>query len=111
MAEFDEFWDDEDIASGPDSFIKFENMGDTVTGKILSMSKQRFKDDAGNVKTAPTFVLETEDGNVGVTCGANQLRALLIERRPRVGDELTITLRTQPRKGMAKEFVVRVNGE
>lgn len=80
-------WDSPDLAVGGD-YIKFEQPGDTVTGKILVLKLHRFDD--GSV--APQLLLDTEQGEKTLTAGQVRLKAALAESRPEEGDTITVTL-------------------
>ena len=79
-------WDDPGMRVGGD-YIKFEEVGDSVSGVVLSVGAHRWDD--GTV--SPQIVLETDDGEKTVTAGQVRLKAALAEKRPEVGDLLSIT--------------------
>lgn len=79
-------WDEPGMKVGGD-YIKFENVGDTVTGKITNIGAHRWED--GSV--SPQVTLETQDGEKTITAGQIRLKAALAEKRPNVGDVITIT--------------------
>lgn len=81
-------WDDPELKiSG--NFVKFEKVGDRITGRILAIRKHRFDD--GSV--APQILLLTENGEERtLTAGQVRLKLALVEQRPEVGDVLTVTL-------------------
>ena len=80
-------WDDPEVITTGD-YIRFENIGDTVTGAIAAVKKHTFDDG----KVVPQIILDTDDGEKIVTAGQVRLKAALAEKRPGVGDQLTITL-------------------
>lgn len=80
-------WDDPEVITTGD-YIKFETIGDTVTGNIVAIKKHTFDDG----KVVPQIILDTDDGERIVTAGQIRLKAALAEKRPGVGDTLTITL-------------------
>jgi hypothetical protein len=80
-------WNDPDFAIGGD-YIKFDQIGDTVTGKVIAVRKHVWDD--GSV--SPQILLETEDGEKTLTAGQVRLKAALAEKRPQPGQHLTITL-------------------
>jgi len=43
-------------------------------------------------KVVPKIMLDTEDGEVALTAGQVRLKAALSEKRPEVGDKLTVTM-------------------
>ena len=80
-------WDDPELAVVND-YVKFEAIGDTVTGNITGVFAHRFDDG----KVVPKIMLETDDGEIALTAGQVRLKAALAEQRPEVGDNLTVTL-------------------
>jgi hypothetical protein len=102
-------WDDPEIQPSGD-FVKFENPGDTVTGRITLIGKKRWDD--GNVSPQ----LDLVDGNgesKTVTAGQVRLQAALREQRPEVGDTITITYTSMEKRAggkTLKHFDVTVNG-
>lgn len=80
-------WDDPSLRVGGD-YVKFDNIGDTVSGTVLSVGAHRWDD--GTV--SPQIILETADGEKTVTAGQVRLKVALAEKRPEVGDHLTIAL-------------------
>lgn len=80
-------WDDPEIREGG-AFVKFENVGDTVSGTITGVRSHRFDDG----KVAPQILLTTDDGEERtITAGQIRLKAALAEKRPEAGDHLTVT--------------------
>lgn len=82
-----DFWSDPEMFQSGD-FVKFENVGDTVTGTITAVRKHMFDDG----KIVPQIEVDTADGPKTITAGQIRLKAALAEKRPGVGDLLTITL-------------------
>jgi hypothetical protein len=100
-------WDD--FSSGGD-FVKFENVGDTVTGTITAI--RGGTDFNGN--PCPVIDLDTADGARTVTCAQANLKAQIVAKRPTVGSSITITYakQTKVEKGMRKDFdIVITAGE
>jgi hypothetical protein len=83
----DAFWSDPEMFQSGD-FIKFDVVGDTVTGTITAVRKHMFEDG----KVVPQIELDTADGPKTLTAGQVRLKASLAEKRPGVGDLLTVTL-------------------
>jgi hypothetical protein len=80
-------WDDPDLRVGGE-FVKFENVGDTISGTVNAVRAHRFDD--GSV--APQILLTTDDGEERtVTAGQVRLKAELATQRPEPGDHVTIT--------------------
>lgn len=101
-------WDDPELRVGGE-FVRFDNVGDTVSGTINAVRAHRFDD--GSV--APQILLVTDDGEERtVTAGQVRLKAALAEQRPEAGDHITITFtQVEKRAGgkTLKHFDVQVN--
>lgn len=80
-------WDDAEIRTGGE-FVKFDNIGDTVTGTITAIRKHQFDDG----KVVPQLFLDVDGEERTLTAGQVRLKAALAEQRPDVGDTLTVTL-------------------
>ena len=80
-------WDDPELAQVSE-YVKFENIGDTVSGCVLSVIAHRFDDG----KVVPKIILETDDGEIALTAGQVRLKAALADQRPEPGDTITVTL-------------------
>jgi hypothetical protein len=87
MTQPNDFWSDPEMFSSGD-FIKFDAVGDTVSGTITGVRKHMFEDG----KVVPQIELDTADGPKTLTAGQVRLKAALAEKRPGVGDLLTVTL-------------------
>lgn len=80
-------WDDPELHVS-DDYVKFENPGDTITGTITALRIHRFDD-----KAVPQVIVRTNDGrDRTITGGQARLKALLAEKRPEVGDTITVTM-------------------
>lgn len=80
-------WDDPDLRVGGE-FVKFENVGDSISGTVNAVRAHRFDD--GSV--APQILLTTDAGEERtVTAGQVRLKAELATQRPEPGDHVTIT--------------------
>lgn len=101
-------WDDPDLRVGGE-FVKFENVGDTVSGTVNAVRAHRFDD--GSV--APQVLITTDNGDERtVTAGQVRLKAELAAQRPEPGDHITIThTEVEKRSGgkTLKHFSVQVN--
>lgn len=99
-------WDDPELHVS-DDYVKFETPGDSVTGTITALRIHRFDD-----KAVPQVVIRTAQGvERTVTGGQARLKALLAEKRPEVGDTITITMtNVEKRQGgkTLKHFEVTV---
>lgn len=81
-------WDDPEIKAGGD-FVKFEEIGDSVSGSVTAIRAHRFDDG----KVVPQVLLVTDDGEERtMTAGQVQLKSKLAEQRPEAGDHLKVTL-------------------
>lgn len=101
-------WDDPDLRVGGE-FVRFENVGDAVSGTINAVRAHRFDD--GSV--APQILLTTDSGEERtVTAGQVRLKAELAMQRPEPGDHITIThTEVEKRSGgkTLKHFKVEVS--
>lgn len=101
-------WDDPTIRTIGD-FVKFETVGDAVTGDIIALGVHEFPDG----KRVAKITLRDDDGEERVlTAGQVQLAAKLVELRPEVGDRIRITFtEVEKRQGgkTLKHFKVDLN--
>lgn len=101
-------WDDPGMQPSEGNFMKFENIGDSIQGEIVDITKQTWPDG----KTCAQLVLDTGNGvEKTVTCGQVRLKAALAEKRPNIGDLIKITYTMkEPRPGgkTLKHFEVLV---
>lgn len=100
-------WDDPDLRVGGE-FVKFENVGDTVSGTVNAVRAHRFDD--GSV--APQILLTTDDGEERtVTAGQVRLKAELATQRPEPGDHVVIQFTQEEKRSggkTLKHFTVQV---
>lgn len=107
----EDIWDDPELAgalAGGD-YVKWENVGDSIVGKFLSISKDGGTDFNGNV--CPLVVIETDDGETRkLTVAQANLKGKLWEAKPRPGDRIAIafTSTTKVDKGEMKVFEIEV---
>lgn len=94
-------WDDADLKVN-DDYIKFDNPGDTVTGKIVSIRKHVFDDG----KAVPQLLLDVAGEEKTLTAGQIRLKAELAEKRPGVGDVITVTLTDVEKRAGGKTLKV-----
>lgn len=80
-------WDDPDMRVGGD-YIKFDQVGDTVTGTILASRIHRWDDGTAS----PQLLLDVDGEEKSLTAGQVRLKAALAEKRPENGDTITVTL-------------------
>lgn len=81
------YWDNPAIAVNTD-YVKFENVGDTVTGAIIDLGVQQWQDGS----MSPKLTLRTTEGDRVLTASQVQLKSKLSELRPNVGDTIKVTL-------------------
>ena len=81
------YWDEPGIAVVSD-YIKFENVGDTVTGVIIDLGVQVWQDGS----KSPKLTLRTTDGDKVLTASQVQLKTKMAELRPEIGDTIKVTL-------------------
>lgn len=90
---------------GSGQFVKFENIGDSVTGTITRV----YTGTDFNGNPCPVLDLTTPEGEERtLSCGQANLKAQMRELRPRVTDTITVTFnRTEKaEKGLRKVFVI-----
>jgi hypothetical protein len=80
-------WDDPEMRVISD-YAAFSDIGDTVSGTVTGVFAHKFDDG----KVVPKIILDTTEGEVTLTAGQVRLKAELSEKRPEVGDHLTVTL-------------------
>lgn len=100
-------WDDPELQTS-DNFFKFENVGDTLQGRIDVIRRQRWEDGT----MCPQLILTDGNGEeVTLTAGQIRLKAELVKQRPEVGDEIWIRLSNIERRTggkTLKHFDVRI---
>lgn len=90
-------YDDPDVRVGGD-YIKFENVGDGVTGDIVHIGKHSFDDG----KTVIKLIIDTDDGEKTLTASQVQLAQKLQEVRPDIGDRVSIKFTGLENRGGGK---------
>lgn len=101
-------WDGIDLGLDGGDFITLRDVGDKAAGVLKGVKMHDFGDGQG---PKPQLKLADSDGTERIlTAGPFQLRQLLGEQKPEIGDRLTITLiRLEPRAlGKAKIFTLEV---
>ena len=81
------YWDEPGIAIVSD-YVKFENVGDTISGVIVDLGIQTWQDGS----KSPKLTLRTADGDKVLTASQFQLKQKMAELRPEVGDSIKVTL-------------------
>jgi hypothetical protein len=79
-------WDDEEL-NATDDYIKFENIGDGVSGVVTSINKKTWDD--GKVSVVLGITADNGDEKT-LTAGQFRLKAALLEQRPEVGDHVSV---------------------
>ena len=85
------FWDDESLRPAMGEVMKFDTVGDTVTGTIKSLGKRVFEEGTPRERWVIEVVFNEDDART-VMAGQVLLKQALWEARPDVGDGLTIEL-------------------
>lgn len=87
-------WDDPELAIASD-YVKFENVGDGVAGKVIAVQVHRFDDG----KVAPKLIIETDGGEEkALTAGQIRLKAALSEQRPEPGDHISVVFSQEEKR-------------
>lgn len=82
-------WDDPDMSGGNGEFIKFDKVGDGVSGVVRKLGRKVWDD--GSV--SPQIELVSDDGEEKtLTAGQVRLKLALAEKRPEVGDHLVVEM-------------------
>lgn len=105
-------WDDPDLTNAGD-YYRFDNVGDKASGRITRIGKFKFE---GDDRYVPQLTL-TDDITgeaTDLTAKQVQLKAKLVEVRPRVGDHIAVAYtheeKTDGGRKTKKCFTVVVNG-
>jgi hypothetical protein len=85
------FWDDPSVKPDITSYMKFESVGDTVSGTIAQLRKRTFNAGTADERICPEIIF-VDDDTPSLTAGQVLLQQALFELRPGVGDHLTVTL-------------------
>ena len=80
-------WDDPEMRVASD-YASFNEVGDSVSGVVTGVYAHRFDDG----KVVPKIMLDTANGEIALTAGQVRLKAALAEKRPEIGDTLTVKL-------------------
>jgi hypothetical protein len=80
-------WDDPELRTASE-YASFNEIGDSVSGVVTGVYAHRFDDG----KVVPKIMLDTDNGEIALTAGQVRLKAALSEKRPEVGDTLTVKL-------------------
>ena len=93
-------WDDMSTSG----FVKFEKIGDTVSGTITKV----YPGTDFNGNPCPVLDLVTEDGERTLSCGQANLKAQVVAIKPKVGETIKVTFDHEEKAalGMRKVFVI-----
>jgi hypothetical protein len=97
------FWDDPSVKPSTGEYMKFENVGDSVSGTVSHLGKRTFDDNRVAVE-----IRFAEDGVPTVTAGQVMLQKALYGFKPVVGDTLSIELAAVQKKGSKTLKLFRV---
>jgi hypothetical protein len=100
-------WDSPELGA-PKKYVNFENVGDSAEGVVTEVGLQNWSDGT----FAPRITLSDELGSKTITAGQIRLKIALTEKRPEVGDYLSVTLTQIENRGNGKtlkHFDVIVN--
>lgn len=90
-------WDDPELRVGGD-YIKFDEVGDTVTGTVVAVRAHRWDD--GSV--CPQIIINVDGEEKTITAGQVRLKVALAEQRPEPGDLLTVTFTENEKRAGGK---------
>lgn len=82
-------WDSPELAAGGD-YIKFDAIGDTISGTITAVRTHTFDD--GKVVPQILLVDDATGEDKTMTAGQIRLKVALAEQRPEAGDHIKVTL-------------------
>lgn len=85
------FWDDPSVKPDSSNYMRFDAVGDTITGTIAKLQKRVFNAGTADERTAPEFIFAETDVP-SLTAGQVLLQQALYELRPEIGDNLTVTM-------------------
>jgi hypothetical protein len=101
-------WDERrrEVAGG---FVRWEEPGQVVEGRVLSIERSGFPDGRACI----TLTIDTADGVVQMSDGPRMLARLLADAAPEIGDTLRVeflgvSITTTPGRSPAKLFAVSV---
>lgn len=100
-------WDDPELQSG-DNYFSFDNVGDTLQGRVEIIKRQVWAD--GSV-SPQLFLTDPQGNDVILSAGQIRLKNELVAQRPAPGDDIWIRMtKVEPRGGgkTLKHFEVRV---
>jgi hypothetical protein len=92
-------WDSPEF-NGSKKYVNFDVPGDSVSGTVTHLGIQNWSDGT----FAPKIELATESGEQIITAGQIRLKIALTEKRPEVGDYLSVTLTQIEDRGNGKSL-------
>jgi hypothetical protein len=90
-------WDEPEFRDGGE-YVKFENVGDTITGTIVAIRAMTWEDGT----KSPQIILDCDGTERTVTAGQVRLKAALAEKRPEAGDVISITFTSLEKRSGGK---------
>lgn len=82
-------WDEPEFAAGSGEFVKFENIGDGVSGHVTHIGRKVWDDQS----VSPQLEIKTDDGEAKtLTAGQVRLKNALAEERPEIGDHISVRM-------------------
>lgn len=109
------FWDRAGFVEPTDTYFKFNDIGDMISGTVSALDKHVFD---GDEHPTPKLLIKADaaisNGNeaavansdMEVTCGARNLKSLVMSKRPSIGDNIVITYTSK--NGRTKVFDMQV---
>ena len=108
------FWDRGGFVEPTDSFYKFNAIGDHIHGTIVALDKHVFD---GDEHPTPKLLIKAtaaitdgrdslSDEDMEVTCGARNLKSLVMSKRPGIGDQIKISYVSK--NGRTKVFEMEI---
>jgi hypothetical protein len=92
-------WDSPEF-NGSKRYVNFDVVGDSVSGTVTGLGIQNWSDGTA----APKIEIETESGEQIITAGQIRLKIALTEKRPEVGEYLSVTLTQREDRGNGKSL-------
>jgi hypothetical protein len=94
-------WDDPDVKPVEGEFVRFDAVGDGISGHITALGKHTFPATMDTPEKTCAQISITDDNGESRILTAAQMRlvAALAEQRPDVGDHLAVTLTQIEKRG------------
>jgi hypothetical protein len=81
-------WDSPEARPKSGKFVKFQRVGDSAEGTVVSVSLRTFSPGEEDERTVPVIELA---GGQSITCSARLLHELMFELQPQVGEHVSVT--------------------